>query len=544
MTTFYASYPPSISGAGVPTYSTFSAFPSASSAGNGALAIALDTDTLYISNGTAWEVIGGPGVALSIGTFDSEGTPSANGLTISSNALIAQSASATVPGMINISTQTLAGIKTFNSPPNFSSLTASLPLQLDSSNNVTAAAINLNSAEITGTLQTTHGGTGVTSLGNLTEATSAVLTITGGTGAVIDNTTIQVKQAGTSQNGYLSSTDWNTFNNKQGSGSYITALTGDVTASGPGSATATLAATTNATLATLSGLTTASSLATVGTITSGTWNATTLGVTHGGTGVISVTTTPTATSFAGWDASSQLSMAKAIVGLGDGTGSVTGGGVRGPAASGSNITGANTTFDASNGTGTGGSGLLIFRTAPAGSTGSSTNTLQTNLQISATGQVSVGPAVATQASFSGNALRGVSNGASISTGMIGELISASSSSTTNFPSTGTWGGAVSLALTAGLWSISAMGYFQAAGATVIYVQMCISTDSGNDTTGSTLGTNITSKNGPTATYDQTDCIPPYTINISSSTTYYLKFRANYSVATPNYAYQVQAVRIG
>ena len=60
--------------------------------------------------------------------------------------------------------------------------------------------------------------TGVISLtsGNLTEATSSVLTITGGTGAVLGSgTSIQVKQATTSVSGFLSSTDWTTFNNKQ-----------------------------------------------------------------------------------------------------------------------------------------------------------------------------------------------------------------------------------------------------------------------------------------------------------------------------------------
>jgi hypothetical protein len=60
--------------------------------------------------------------------------------------------------------------------------------------------------------------TGVISLtsGNLTEATSSVLTITGGTGAVIGGgTSIQVNQASTSVSGFLSSTDWTTFNNKQ-----------------------------------------------------------------------------------------------------------------------------------------------------------------------------------------------------------------------------------------------------------------------------------------------------------------------------------------
>lgn len=41
--------------------------------------------------------------------------------------------------------------------------------------------------------------------------------------------------------GFLTSADWTTFNNKQAAGNYITALTGDVTASGPGSVAATLA---------------------------------------------------------------------------------------------------------------------------------------------------------------------------------------------------------------------------------------------------------------------------------------------------------------
>lgn len=44
-----------------------------------------------------------------------------------------------------------------------------------------------------------------------------------------------------STTGALSSSDWSLFNGKQAAGNYITALTGDVTASGPGSSAATLA---------------------------------------------------------------------------------------------------------------------------------------------------------------------------------------------------------------------------------------------------------------------------------------------------------------
>ena len=59
--------------------------------------------------------------------------------------------------------------------------------------------------------------------GNLTESTSGVLTITGGTGAVVGaGTSIQVQKADTTHSGYLSDTDWNTFNGKQPAGSYLT----------------------------------------------------------------------------------------------------------------------------------------------------------------------------------------------------------------------------------------------------------------------------------------------------------------------------------
>ena len=51
--------------------------------------------------------------------------------------------------------------------------------------------------------------------GNLTENISNVLVISGGTDAVIGSgTTIQVQQATSISDGYLSSTDWNIFNNK------------------------------------------------------------------------------------------------------------------------------------------------------------------------------------------------------------------------------------------------------------------------------------------------------------------------------------------
>ena len=69
--------------------------------------------------------------------------------------------------------------------------------------------------------------------GDVTLGTANGLSLTG--------QALSLGTASTSTTGALTSTDWNTFQGKQAAGNYITALTGDVTASGPGSSTATLA---------------------------------------------------------------------------------------------------------------------------------------------------------------------------------------------------------------------------------------------------------------------------------------------------------------
>lgn len=77
--------------------------------------------------------------------------------------------------------------------------------------------------------------------GALSGTNSGDVTIGTANGLSLAGQAISLALSSTSTTGALSSTDWNTFNGKQASGNYITALTGDVTASGPGSATATLA---------------------------------------------------------------------------------------------------------------------------------------------------------------------------------------------------------------------------------------------------------------------------------------------------------------
>lgn len=103
-------------GGGVDTYPTFGDFPA--SASPGTLAVALDTDTLYIYDETSamWLPVGGTAVPLVVGTIDSA-TPSANGAVIGSNSLFMQSASPTNPGLVNTGVQSFAGAKTFVSAP-------------------------------------------------------------------------------------------------------------------------------------------------------------------------------------------------------------------------------------------------------------------------------------------------------------------------------------------------------------------------------------------------------------------------------------------
>jgi hypothetical protein len=79
-----------------------------------------------------------------------------------------------------------------------------------------------------------------------------------------------------------------------------------------------------------------------------------------------------------------------IVGSGEATTSVAGNILRSPNATGTNITGANFEINAGNGTGTGGSGNIIVKTADVGSSGSDANTMTQRLLITKKGGFSFG----------------------------------------------------------------------------------------------------------------------------------------------------------
>lgn len=85
-------------------------------------------------------------------------------------------------------------------------------------NPTTTPAITL-STTITGILQGNGTAISAATTGNLTDVGTDGIVITNGTGAVLGTgTSIAQHVADTTHNGYLSSTDWNTFNNKQDAG--------------------------------------------------------------------------------------------------------------------------------------------------------------------------------------------------------------------------------------------------------------------------------------------------------------------------------------
>lgn len=76
----------------------------------------------------------------------------------------------------------------------------------------TSSSVSLT-ADVSGTLPVSHGGTGVTSLGTLS-SNSGPLSVTGGTGSLITSASLTFAKATTSVDGYLAAADFTTFNNK------------------------------------------------------------------------------------------------------------------------------------------------------------------------------------------------------------------------------------------------------------------------------------------------------------------------------------------
>lgn len=325
----------------------------------------------------------------------------------------------------------------------------------------------------TGTVLTLTGST-------MLETVSSVLTITGGTNAVLGTgVTIQVKQATTSQAGYLSAADWNTFSAKQAAGNYITALTGDVTATGPGSVAATIAANavTNAKAAQMATLTIK------GNNTGGTANALDL--------TVSQVQTMLGTS-------------------GTNTGDVTIGTFgSSPTANGASISGQVLTLQPANGSNPG----LI------------TTASQTLAGVK----------------FFSSGLLGVTDASNATAGNIGEAVRAAVAAGSNLPlTTATAANVTSISLTAGDWDVSGMICFTGTPTGTVYNMGLSTTSATLSTFGDNAYQTPTS---PNAVADNCMTIPAWRLNVNTTTTVYLVARATFSVGSVGAYGRISARRV-
>jgi len=118
-------------------------------------------------------------------------------------------------GVLNVPTYTLAGLGGIS----LTSLSGTAPITYNSSTGaigITQATTSTDGYLSATDWNTFNGKQSALTLGNVSEVVSNVLMFPdGGTNKTIGNLTIQVVQAGSTTNGFLSTTDWNTFNNKQ-----------------------------------------------------------------------------------------------------------------------------------------------------------------------------------------------------------------------------------------------------------------------------------------------------------------------------------------
>lgn len=397
-------------------------------------------------------------------------------------------------------------------------------------------------------------------IGNLTDAGTDGIIVTGGVGAVLGTgTSLAQHVADTTHNGYLSSTDWTTFNSKQAAGNYITALTGDITATGPGSVAATLA-TVNGNVGSFTyssitvnakGLITAASSGTAPvTSVSGTTNQ--INSTGGTTPVLSISSTLVA----------------------PGTATITGSLIT---SGGSQVQSSNPTQIVSNMSvvglsllaNQGGTSLSIqgFTGGLAGQrlyfTNDSSTASVTLVQAGSGSQtfampnnvnLVIGPNGSAILIFnsqdsvwelfgqSHTGVPGVVTNSNATASYVGEYVE-SLVSTVTATTSGNWKDITSISLTAGDWNVTLIVYINN-GAQSTISNFGISQTTGNSATGLVLGSNYTvyTSTANTLTENST-CIAEYRQSLSGTTTIYGKWNQTYTGGSPNVWARLSARRI-
>ena len=143
------------------------------------------------------------------------------------------------------------------------------------------------------------------------------------------------------------------------------------------------------------------------------------------------------------------------------------------------------------------------------------------------------------------AIKGKTDATAVASGYIGEVVSATVSSDTNFPATTQFGNSASIALTSGNWIISCHILAESQGGTWSTVACGIGTVTGNDTTNLSRPTTLVGESFASTSTARTQinlAIPRWETRLSGSQTYYLKVSSTYSAGQPQYRGVITAVR--
>jgi hypothetical protein len=143
--------------------------------------------------------------------------------------------------------------------------------------------------------------------------------------------------------------------------------------------------------------------------------------------------------------------------------------------------------------------------------------------------------------------RGAPNNSSAPAGYIGEVIASSVTSAASCGASGTYWDATSIELTAGEWDITGIVQLNVGTASMstLTFEIGVSTTSGNATTGLTAGTNYLIYSNLYSAFSNLGLVlPSYRVQLSSTTTHYLKvYSGTRSSGTPTYTCILRARRM-
>lgn len=141
-------------------------------------------------------------------------------------------------------------------------------------------------------------------------------------------------------------------------------------------------------------------------------------------------------------------------------------------------------------------------------------------------------------------VRGTTTNDSAVTGNVGEYVLSSVTSNVNAGTSAQWADATSISLTAGDWIVSGQANLTLNGSVVSGLLLGISVTSGNSGTGIITALNESEPFIPTATSNSAGCISDWHLQLTGTTTVYLKHFWVYTGATPQLAgCSLKAVRI-